>query len=333
MIGNLLNSTFQYLQNHPTQNMYGRELVGDVIPHILIARTKDERIDTSVIQLTNTLLPVAAGYSLDKAYDLIQKTIQPVTSELSKQWYVLGKSMALYGFLASIPVANAFIRNWVTAKRTGTSGFIDMVGEKASPANQEKQRRIEDTIRSHEQTILKILGVGAVISASVFAATQLAIRGKWKFGKVAQTLSDYLALPQDKYENFAKPAKHLLGKIALPPVLIWGIPIYAGLFSASRDQFEFKELVLRFATFLTSFFILPKLAKDIMIKRTPDVLKKAMGSAENAAIVAEMVTTSILFAVLPPLVNIYLTRRRVQRENTDPYQGTLVCPPGFKSFQ
>ncbi len=295
--------------------MYGRELAGDVLPHIVIARTWDEVVDTSVIQLTNTLLPFGLGYGLSRFYDGIQKQIQPLETKLAKQWFYLGKSLALFGFLAAIPVANAFIRNWVTAKRTGTDGFIEVVGEKSVGFQSEaEQQKLKQKIKSQEHHIVGIWSAGAMTSLAIFGLTQLAIKRKLPFGKIPSVLSKYIGLSKGKFENFPKPDKSLFGKIALPPILFWGLPIYAGLFSASRDQFEFKELVLRFATFLTSFFILPRLAKDVMVKRAPEFLKKKLGSAENAGVLTEFVATSILFAVLPPLVNIYLTHQRVKKE-------------------
>lgn len=307
-----VSNTFKYLHQHPTQNMYGREMVGDVIPHILIARNKDEMIDTSVIQLTNTLLPVAAGYMLDAVYNDIQKCFRPLKTAASKNWFGLGKSLALYGFLAAVPISNAFIRNWVTAKRTQSVGFVDMIGEKkfGLEATAKHQAKIE----AFEHNIASILATGIVASAALFGVTQLLIRSKMPFGKIPRLLADYLALPGGKFELFAKPKKALFGKIALPPILIWGLPIYAGLFSASRDQFEFKELVLRFGAFISSFFILPKLAKDWSMKHTPRKLAKLTGSKANAAMIVELLTTSVLFAIIPPLINILLTKKRVKNE-------------------
>jgi hypothetical protein len=304
-----LDRVFNYLDKNPTQNMFGREMVGDVLPHIVIARTKDELIDTSVIQLTNTLLPISAGYTMNRVYDRLL-TLPKRALSPAKQWRALGKSLSLYSFLLSIPISNAFIRNWVTAKRTQTTGFIDMVGERNKQRNAEG---VFEKLRGYERNIWSILGTGAAVSLGVLALAQIPVQRKWAFGPIARTVSKYLGLPGGNFENFARPAKSLFGSVALPPILMWGLPIYAGLFSASRDQFEFKELVLRFATFITSFFILPRIAKDAMMKHTPKVLKRVMGSARNAAIVSELVTTSVMFAILPPLVNIYLTRQRAKK--------------------
>ncbi len=318
-----------YLQKNPTQNMYAREMVGDVLPHIAIARTADERIDTSVIQLTNTLGPVAGGYGLSKLYDLIQNKVQPLKTQVAKNWYHFGKSMALLGFVASIPIANAFIRNWVTVKRSGKTGFIDMVGEKDTKlSGAEKKQKAHKKLKEYGQNIGKILGVGAVVSAGLFGLTQLAIKKQWKFGKAVSKLHNYIGLPQGKFENFASPAKEPFGFVQLPTILFWGLPIYAGLFSASRDEFEFKELVLRFLTFITAFFLGPKLIRKQIEKhfekKTPKALEKVFGNNKNVGMIAELITTSILFAVLPPLVNIVLTRNRVKKE-----QAKQIEQPAF----
>ena len=293
-----------YLSRHPTQNMYGRELVGDVGPHILISRTADERIDTSVIQLTNTLLPFGLGYGLDKLYNKLQPLMNPLKTDLQHQWFGLGKSLALFAALTAVPIANAFIRSWVTLKRTGKDSFINMVGETSSENEKAThQSAKQNKLNQYRNRILGIWAAGAVASATIFGITQSLIRKAPQMGTIAKTLTEHLGLKDGKFEFFGGPKR-------LPRVLFWGIPIYAGLFAASRDEFEFKELVLRFGAFLLAFFELPNWVKKQAEKRAPKSMIRMLGSKANFGVVAEFIATTIGFATIPPLINIFLTHQR-----------------------
>lgn len=291
-------AVLHHFHHHPTQNMVARELVGDVLPHLLIVRTHDELVDTATIQLSNTLFPIAAGYGLSAGYDRLQRTIQPLKSPRQRLWGQVVKAGAIYAMIATIPVANAFLRNWVTAKRTGSHAFIEMVGEKQSQAKQDKAH--QDKLTGYQNRIKSIVGHGALASGLTFLVAQPFLKNPKPLGSIGKWFNQHMGLKHGSFEQFPLAAA----------ALVWGIPIYAGLFSAHRDQFEFKELVLRFFGFLSAFFVVPRLAKHAALKWAPKAVLPVFKTKQNFAVLAEFVTTSVLCSVIPSFINIVLTHQR-----------------------
>ncbi len=128
-------------------------------------------------------------------------------------------------------------------------------------------------------------------------------------------------------------------------ILFWGLPAYLGWMAASRDKYEIKEQLLKMLNFMVIFKLirmatdkaleskinplraaLPSFYKDgrLLYKealgelKNPTVfnnptVKKAL-MFENIKILGGLGLTVIFMATLPALLNIYLTKKRMQRD-------------------
>ncbi len=119
-----------------------------------------------------------------------------------------------------------------------------------------------------------------------------------------------------------------------PALLFWGLPAYGGWIHASRDQYEKKEQWLKFGNFVACFFgppivmarifagkmkaLLPEGGQSIPL--TVAEIDKIADAGRRTALtrvwqqknIASLTTSILLLGTLPQMLNIYLTRKRLQ---------------------
>lgn len=73
--------------------------------------------------------------------------------------------------------------------------------------------------------------------------------------------------------------------------------------------------MLRFGAFLFAFFILPHTVEDTIDKFTAKMKpSKILGPAKNIGYVGKLISSVIFCGSIPSIVNIFLTRQRVERD-------------------
>ncbi len=228
----------------------GKEIIGINAPKMLKIRNMDEFVDSAISELGNTAGYFGSGYLITKLTEtLIPKlTKTNIPNLAANKMYDVGQSILLCMVPGSILYAMPFIRNYITGKRTGTTGFTDMVGH-MSFAKQPKTEYKSD-MKRFKRTALAVLGIGAALGVGGFAyCKRLALKGV----KIADK-------PLAKFWN-----KNFLfeeGKFKKMPdsvgLFFWGLPAYAGWIHASRQWEERAEQTVKMLNFFAMFYFLPK---------------------------------------------------------------------------
>ena len=297
-----LNAALNGLQARPMQDIMFREIAGNNIPHALFVRNRDEMIDQSLTQFGNTAAFFGTGYALDKGIDAVAKRVYKAGLTASQtSWLHLGKSMGILGLIASFMIASPFLRNFITAKRLGTTDFTQIVGERKRTGDAASKAKAQAEGMHYLKIFGAVLAAGAAFTVASLGLAHVAIRRGANFGKLAGGALKYLGLENGKFNNLND----------IPAFVFWAVPTYAGFITASRDGFEGKEIALRFGAFTSAFFILPKVVEKSLqwaFKGKP-VLNIP---PNNMAYLGKFISSIIFCSAIPALVNIYLTRKRVQ---------------------
>ena len=135
MLAGLINTITKY----PMLDIVFREVAGNNLPHMAIVRNKDEFIDQSICQVGNTAAYFGTGLLLDKALDHWPKAMGLPTNAAAEPWRVFGKSLGIFSLIASIMLAMPFLRNYVTSRRTKTTNYAEMIGEKKRHTTDQKE--------------------------------------------------------------------------------------------------------------------------------------------------------------------------------------------------
>lgn len=195
-----------------------------------------------------------------------------------------------------------------------------MIGEKArtSPSSLE----IQQNLYQSKTRFIRTVSQGAALSLGILLSTLAVIYSgisfpKWlrrfpaSWQKTAQRLkmgeglATTLGLKNGQFKNFTPIAA----------IAFWVIPTFGGLLNAARDQYEVKELLLRFAAFNLAFFVFP-----ITVEHTIEKwVKKArtiqwIGPKQNLAYLGKFISSLIFCSAVPTVLNIYLTRQRVKHD-------------------
>lgn len=265
-----------------------REFVGNNLPHILITRTSTELIEQTVNQLGNSIGFFGTGLGLNNLINLLLRN-----QSQHQTWFSLGKSFSIYSIISALMLAIPFLRNFITIKNTGKTSFISMVGEQNKPVTP-KERNKE--LNKNWHIFKNIMLSGMLLSIGTLGLTHLAIQRKFKMPKPLQILNKKLSLKNGDFKNFHD----------LAAFVFWTVPIYSGFWLSCRDNFERKEIALRFFALLSSFYLLPR-ASHFLVRR----LGKGK---ENMAYASHFLTSTVLCGITPSFVNIYLTHLRVRTQ-------------------
>ncbi len=340
------------LYENKTFKVLGVEVLGINLPRTTIVRTVDEAIDAGVNEFGNTIGffggVFGGGFLLDKLLKSWKIPLHP-RADIISQGRVL-KSFGLIPPLVAFMMAMPFFRNAFTAKRSGTLDFKDLISKNDSirkkHSSQSPDAQTQAAIQRYTQIGLSILAGGFALAA---AGVLWARFGLFK-PKQAFTLAKPFNNPA--FQKILK-AICLTGKKAtefddLRAVFYWGIPAYISWMLASRDKFEVKEQFLKMINFIAVYVLTDKVVSKFFDRKTaqhaktvPGVydkvgsslkfsyakaatLSKTMGSKvqkvirfENLKLLTGLGMTVSLMAVLPALLNIYLTRQRLERAQAE----------------
>lgn len=349
-----------YLEAHSINDTLAKEVLGINIPKILCTRTMNEKVDVATSEVGNTIAFTAGGLLLNKVLDFsftqAKKGIRlPVAQKGEEFW----RSTALYSAIFSLMWAMPFIRNYITAKRTGFTDFSSFIVDKPQFAkNKSNTDQLESSLQGYQKKAKSILGMGALGAFLSIAMGTMSLRTGLGMKQVESlinspslyhSLHKKLGLPQIPENLWQKVFKGvtdirfqdlLLKKgqfsnfSGLPALLFWGVPAYGGWIHASRDPYEKKEQLLKFASFTACFFVMPLLIKKVIDRlfhsHFPEVstinyqtIQKTFAKQTKileAALflwatryVASLGSSILLLGVMPQLINIKLTEKRLKR--------------------
>ncbi|MBX2860349.1 MAG: hypothetical protein KTR14_03885 [Vampirovibrio sp.] len=296
-------SGINFIRNHSMVDILFREITGNNIPHVLIVRNADEFVDQSIGQFGNTAAFFGTGFLLQKVIDKLTKPMQKTLSQAGKSWFRFGKSFAIFSICGSLMYGMPFFRNYVTTKRTGTTDYAQMIGEKQRGEIDDKKLNAVTTNLLHK--FFTTVAVGASLAAAFLATgITLAKKGAGMSG-LLKFIHQKLSLPEGKFSKLRPWSSASFGVT----------PAFAGFFVGSRDGYERKEIALRFAAFNFAFFILPHTVERLIEKVTRSMKPgKLLGNHHNIAYMGKFFSSLVLCSAIPSILNIYLTRQRVKRD-------------------
>jgi hypothetical protein len=225
-----------------------KEVVGINLPKIVFTRTWDERWDSAVSEIGNTVTTFGIGGLLDRCLQSMYRTVQSQGAERARQWAVLGRTGALYSTIFSLMWAMPFVRNYVTTRRTGKTSFTDVIGAKNSQ-NASRFLDARTSLAADKRHIRQILGLGAIATVLCAGGGLLAAKRMLPLG-ILKRLFTHEGLQKNL---LLKDGSFINGFSGLKAVLFWGVPAYAGWYQASRDPYEKKEQRLKFVSFVAGF--------------------------------------------------------------------------------
>ncbi len=300
-----INSVFTHLENRPVFEVMSKEIMGINAPKTLIVRSSDEMVDVAFNEVGNTAGFFGGGFALqwliDKLHNKLDtlpegKALTGSLAERSKLWRQAGKSIAISSVLFSLMWAMPFFRNYITAVRTGTDDYTEVIGSGASGSahdgsspwlSSDKEKAFENHKAGYLSTAFTTLGLGFGLGVLALLGSHTAIKRGVPLGKELGELLKTEAL------SFGDKAKRFLGKAGewtrktlgfesgefkkfgdIHAALFWGLPAYGGWIAASRDGYEKKEQVLKAANFFVWFFGLPALIRSNYVKKYPEKLVK-----------------------------------------------------------
>jgi hypothetical protein len=303
-----------FIANRNLVDIGTREVIGNNIPHVLIVRTPQERIEQAESQFGNTVAFFGGGFLLNKALKTIQDNTFKKASMKQLKWLQLSRSFGLYALLGSLIFASPQFRNLFTLKRTGATQFSEMIGEKKQSAQNSLEQQALVAKEKHQciTKIKKSLATGAGLAAfflglgGLFAAKKTTLP-KWMEAKLpvlGGSFLDKVSLKDGKFKNLPD----------MGAILSWVLTTYVGLFIGARDKYEKAETAIRFGAYMASFFILPNAMRHLIEKPLKQYHTKFFGSGDNIAWGAKFLTSSLLCSAMPSFVNIALTHWRVKRD-------------------
>jgi hypothetical protein len=339
------------VEGFPIVDTMLKEVVGINLPKVAVTRSKDERRDAFYSEFGNTVGFFGAGVALDQ---LGIRILNPQTLKkqgaFAARWGVIGRSAALFSTIFAILWAMPFVRNYLTARQTGSVNFTQVIGARQS--NQFPNPDLQKPLAEYKRKALTILGLGLVGSAFALGGARLAVAKKW--GR--QTVNRWFRNKQGWVHNLVLKDGRFANFAGLPALLFWGVPAYGGWIQASRDNYERKEQLLKFFNFTACFFG-PALALQKYYKKKLQTVagpkaelsyqyinQHLGGTIREQALKIwaakggfSLLSSIVLLGTMPQLINIYLTKRRLARaqEQTALPQFTpypTVPPQAFNGF-
>jgi hypothetical protein len=313
------------LETRPVWDTLAKEVVGINAPRIAVTRTQDERLDVAVSELGNTAGLVGAGVVTEQASHGLFRTLgqKANTSLNARHWETLGRSGAIYSVIFALMWAMPFVRNYITAKRTGQTAFADVITHRTAGQQTQDEADLQDKLSGYAKTIGAVMGLGGLAAAASWGGSLAAMRSGLALPKVGRWLVKNMALKRGRFSDFS----------GMKAVLFWGLPAYGGWLHASRDPYEKKEQLLKFFAFVVCFTAPQKLAQLAFAKKfaalpgIPAAFKATFShisrlqdpalraAATQLKVLQEgigLLSSIILLGASPAAINIFLTRRRME---------------------
>ncbi len=357
------------VESYPVLDTTIKEMAGINAPKIALTRSNTERKDVAISEIGNTMAFGVGGVAVDQFLKQVFKQAQKETATAASQrWATIGRSMGVYSTIFSLMWAMPFVRNYITAKQTGSVSFTDVIkaNHKNKPHLHDQKAALGEALDYYRNKALGIIGLGGAATLASAGLAKMAASAKrpvgqkfldWLFvtsgkGNAQKTLANRLLLKGGEFAGFG----------GLPALLFWGIPAYGGWLHASRDPYEKKEQWLKFGNFVACFFLPPvvmdKIFKSRFEKHFPQLktvgynyhaitstLKHQKPEMEKALQLWarknlwSLLSSIVLLGTMPQLINIHLTRKRLIRDQaasapkpqpaTRPQAPASSVQPGF----
>jgi hypothetical protein len=305
------------LRSNNLLNSATKEFWGANVPHVTLVQSKNEMVDQAINQFGNLLWVFGLTYAFSKgldhllkkavAKDVIQAGVRQAKALTFKRphqqaWYVLGKSLATYLFAGTYVMHSAFLRNWLTWKRTGAVNYTEMVGFQVnhSPGQVIKAKQ---SAQHDRQRFVKGMAIGLSAAAGVVALTMALVSKKVAFPKFLKVINHHFALPDGDYAKMKD----------LPLYFYWAVPAYLSLFLGSRDPLEKKEVLWRAGGFGLAFMILPRTIEKWVHRAVKGKVFKHFGSGKNVAFLSQLASGILFYASLPTVLNLVFRKHRAQK--------------------
>jgi hypothetical protein len=325
------------LESFPVLDTVTKEVVGINIPKIVVTRSDTERLDVAVSEIGNTVAFGVGGVLADQVFRKAFESAQSAgASAFQKQCATVGRSFGIYSVIFSLMWAMPFVRNYITARKTGSVKFTDVIESgysKKSGDQHEHKSVLQDALADYRGRVLTILGLGMGGAIASVGLGRLAASSQQQIGKsflnkfCTSRMGENLLLKGGQFAKFG----------GWPALLFWGVPAYGGWLHASRDPYEKKEQVLKFANFVACFFGPPVLMNRWFQNKCQQAFPRtklkewsyeAINNAFSANSAAQqkalglwakknlvgLGSSILLLGTMPQLMNIYLTKRRIQRD-------------------
>ena len=199
-----------------------------------------------------------------------------------------------------------------------------------------QQADVESAKKDYLKKAAIAIGLGAAGTVLATLGGKLAIKNGKELGQRAWQFVEKWGLKNGSINDFT----------GLRAVLFWGVPGYAGWMHASRDKHERKETLVKFAAFVFSFLVPQKLLGKSYANKFKNLLgegveathknitQKLSGEAQQTALkhwrnknLLGLASSIVLLGTLPLLLNIYLTKKRMQKTEA-PTNSTPPLPAG-----
>jgi hypothetical protein len=280
-INSVMAQGLSWLEHNQISDFVIKEVSGANIPKTIVTRTLDERIDVATGQFGGTIGFLGGGLAMQYLGRAILDKLSPGVFKLPKTdpkrlWAVLGASYAIFAVQGALYWAVPFFRNYLTAKRSGSENFLQVIGAE-SPEDQrkrQKSQKLKARMKYFRDMPLKILAGGGLTALGALALAAIKIKNNSAFGPTAK-LFNRIALEDGLIKNYGKWATFWFVAVAS----------YVGWIHAVRDKFELKEQLLQFGTFVASFFgpqpLIEGIFKRLTQKRLPDHATALLSTADG----------------------------------------------------
>ena len=337
--------------------MFTKEVLGTNVPKSLMTRSNHERVDVASDQFGGTITFFGSGLALHYGLDALYKAVNPnvLKQPHANQWRIAGKSTAIFAVQTALYWAIPFLRDYITAKRTGKESFTHVIGAEADHPGVGKDDQpsagVAEKIKYYKCMFWKATGIGVAVAAAAVGLTALAVAKNRAFKNTGLTkwLMNNMALGEGKLTKYPRWSQFFFVALAS----------YAGRFHAVRDHYELKEQLLHFGSFLFGWFIPPmlferfygkqinkmiqnkallqkvtegktsldfSLIKKHLAKEHPELFQKAQRLFAKQQIFG-LAFSIVVLSLLPPLINFKLTEDRLARAKKEQELLTPVQAP------
>ena len=316
------------------------EVVGCNIPKVLMVANERERHEQFIMQFLNTLMVwgVGRGYDhlLEKSIfkssplyrDMLEGKGNAHTFTEAKEWHQIGKTSALYGFVAAWIGTLPFLRNAMTIHQTGATNFAQMSGLQSYDRN-DPTHKAEEEKAFHKNLNISLASNAFGISVGLLGAlaSRKAMVQTLEGKTPDKALLKFRDLVRGFDEGFKKlpligskdPKASVLFKDGqfsnfdgLPLVVSWILPGYLGYLVSTRDPVEAAENVLATVIALFSFEAGPSAIRRVIetrMKNNPNHAfarhaVKNLGSVQNTGQLSKMLISTGLYGMLPTGLNL-----------------------------
>ena len=338
----LVPQIFRLLEQNPIVDTLAKDILGFNIPKLALSRTKQEFWDIAPLEFGNTtitvvstlFLPALLRYPVKAMSNL--KSMRPllgdVTEKLTSQAKLarLGVSFGFMFMFAGAFWAMPFFRNWLTLKQQNTANFEALLGYKTKNA---PVKNCEEEKQFQLYRMLGALGVGVGLGAASMAG--FSWMAKNIKGKMLSKPLDFL------FRQFAlkgNSANQIPSDLAT--YIFWAFPAYAGWVHAARGAHERREQFIKginssiwfslLTPFLRKTIFLPQFNKVVLLagkkafnampsynaieQLTKGSLQRKLKLLKGRQDMTSFGITICMLAFSPQLLNIYLTRKRLEAE-------------------